>query len=441
MHAAPAIAMFGAIISGTPIPLVTFDGAAASTFAFMELNDPVMGGQSTGKWIVSSEGFGHFSGEVKDVPSLKAPGFIKAAAEGKFSDVSAALGGDLVLTVKTSTPSYTGFRVSFAAGTSAPSYACGGGGSIPFSRGCFKAPFSVPASGSSFVDVHVPFSSFSDMWSPATGKQTKSCAKDADVCPTAKDLKRILRVEVWAEGVDGVVALDVKAITAIPADVKAITAVPADGLQSTVANRPPTPFGTCSAAVQPQLRFGISGRTRPDVPVPLDPHESLAEAVCCDSRARLLAEPQFLFEAPDIDLFARLPDSGTTTFYDSVCGVPLFRAPVGRSRADFFDDTMEHGWPSFRPAEVIKEHVMTNQTSGLVTSSCGTHLGSYLPDARGPRWCMECARARDSNRGWPSGGGLLESTLDIRACMCTIPQCPRGRAQRPLICMRLSACY
>ena len=31
----------------------------------------------------------------------------------------------------------------------------------------------------------------------------------------------------------------------------------------------------------------------------------------------------------------KLPASGVTTFYDSVCGAPLFRAPVGRSLADF----------------------------------------------------------------------------------------------------------
>ena len=49
-------------------------------------------------------------GEVVDVPSLKAPGFIKAAADGKFADASAELDGDLVLTVRSSTPEYKGFQ-------------------------------------------------------------------------------------------------------------------------------------------------------------------------------------------------------------------------------------------------------------------------------------------------------------------------------------------
>merc|ERR1711959_282113 len=87
-------------------------------------------------------------------------------------------------------------------------------------------------------------------------------------------------------------------------------------------------------------------------------------------------------------LFSKL-GSGVTTFYDSVCGVPLFRAPVNRTLADFKADTQEHGWPSFRGAEVVREHVRTDEKTGFVTSSCGTHLGSYLPDAKGPRWCMD----------------------------------------------------
>merc|ERR1719446_1672136 len=150
---------------GLEIPLVTFDNQTGTSFGFTELNDPVMGGQSTGTWNVDSAGhFGVIDGQVVNVPSLKAPGFIKAAADGSFPDASAALDGDLVLMVRSSTPSYTGFRVSFAAGTLSPSYACAGGGGIPLSRGCFKAKFSVPA-GNSFTEIRIPFNSFSDKWS------------------------------------------------------------------------------------------------------------------------------------------------------------------------------------------------------------------------------------------------------------------------------------
>lgn len=140
----------------------------------------------------------------------------------------------------------------------------------------------------------------------------------------------------------------------------------------------------CSAAVQPHLRFNIS--TRMDSMY--FPNESLAESVCCDSRMVSLAEPQFTFAAPDIQLFSALDATSATVFYDSVCGVPLFRTPVNRSLADFEADTNEHGWPSFRTGEVT-EHVKTDRTTGAVTSSCGTHLGSFLPDDKGDRWCID----------------------------------------------------
>jgi len=198
--------------AATDIPLVTFDGVTTTTFEFQELNDPVMGGKSTGTWSQAGT-FGVFEGDVVDVPSLKAPGFIKAAADGHFVDISAAASGALVLRVRSSTPGYGGFRVSFASGTVSPSYACAGGGSIPLSRGCFKTNFSVP-SGNSFTDVVIPFSKFSDKWSPATGDQTTTCAQSADVCPTAFKLSAIKRVELWAEGALGRAQLDIASITA-----------------------------------------------------------------------------------------------------------------------------------------------------------------------------------------------------------------------------------
>merc|ERR1719405_112716 len=131
--------------------LVTFDGAADTSFKFTELNDPVMGGRSTGTWSLG-DGFGIMDGEVVDVPSLKAPGFIKAAADGKFPDVSDFIDGSLVLTVRTSTPEYAGYRVTFVSGAPSPAFSCAAGGSFPGSRGCFKQKFSVPA-GSDFAEV------------------------------------------------------------------------------------------------------------------------------------------------------------------------------------------------------------------------------------------------------------------------------------------------
>jgi len=361
---------------------VTFDGASGTTFKFVEMNDPVMGGESNGTWTVNTDqGFAIMNGEVVDVPSLSAPGFIKSYADGTFKDVSADIDGDLILSVRSTTPEYKGFRVTLAAGTSSPAYACAGGSSIPFSGGCYKATFSVH-SNDSFQDIKIPLNQFSDHWSPATGEHTKECSYDKSVCLTSKDLKKIKRVEFWGEGYLGKVHLEIKSMrfsTKLEQINEPIT-------QSSV--RPSPKFDLCRDGVQDKLNFGISNRLcytgceTPDMP--------LAESVCCDSRNQAGAEPQFLFEAPDINLFDRLDRSKVTTFYDSVCGVPLFKAPVSRTFDEWKAETEEHGWPSFRTPELFSENIIVNETTGYVTSCCGTHLGTYLPDVGGaPRYCID----------------------------------------------------
>lgn len=377
------------------VGLVTFDGTKATTFSFTELNDPVMGGKSTGTWSVDADNsYGIFDGEVVDVPSLSAPGFIKAAATGSFPDASSAADGAFVLKVRTTTPEYQGFRFSFASGATSTSYACAGGGSLPFSRGCFKSKqFNVTADGDDFEEISLPVSSFSDLWSPSTGEQTTTCADDESACPTSDKLKKIQRVEIWAEGALGKVHLEIESISVVGASgAQVLLAAPS-------ASRPPSGSDSCKAAVQSDLLYNISTRSTPEnLQGVVNDTESLAEAVCCDLRAIALAEPQFTFIAPDINLWSHLDETGVTTFYDSVCGIPLFRAPVGRSFEDFQEDTEEHGWPSFREEEVVKENVVTDTDTGYVTSACGTHLGSYLPDDKGERWCIDlsCVAGREA---------------------------------------------
>jgi hypothetical protein len=132
---------------------------------------------------------------------------------GEFNDASLTIHGDLVLKVRSSTPDYTGFRISFAAGALNPRYSCSGGGQLPFSGGCFKALFKVPF-GEDFTDVRVPFSTFSDHWSPSTGDPTITCVDDPKVCPTENDLGHIQLMQVWAEGVKGDIHLEIKSILA-----------------------------------------------------------------------------------------------------------------------------------------------------------------------------------------------------------------------------------
>jgi len=186
--------------SSDDISLVTFDGNPDTTFQFRQTNDPVMGGVSSGSWSVNDEeGYGIEDGEVRDVPSLSAPGFIKATAHGRFNDASSAISGDLILHIRSSTAEYTGYRVSF--------------GNTWNAFKDFKAGFSIEA-GEEFSEVRIPFNTFSSEWDPATGDQTITCDEDPNVCPTAEDLGRIRRIEIWAEGVKGKAHMEVKSISA-----------------------------------------------------------------------------------------------------------------------------------------------------------------------------------------------------------------------------------
>merc|ERR1712048_929226 len=114
---------------------------------------------------------------------------------------------------RTSTPEYAGFRVTFVSGAVSPSFACAGGGSLPLSRGCYKQKFSVPA-GAEFVEVKLPFNTFSDKWSSATGEHNEECAQNKDVCPTASKLSKIQRIEFWGEGAAGKLNLEVQSVSA-----------------------------------------------------------------------------------------------------------------------------------------------------------------------------------------------------------------------------------
>ena len=86
--------------------------------------------------------------------------------------------------------------------------------------------------------------------------------------------------------------------------------------------------------------------------------------------------------------FGTLPEGvDSITFFDVSSGVPLFRAPIGRSWAAFIAESRTHGWPSFRDAEVIWSNVRV-LPGGETVSVNGTHLGHNLPDGTGNRYCI-----------------------------------------------------
>jgi len=113
---------------------------------------------------------------------------------------------------------------------------------------------------------------------------------------------------------------------------------------------------------------------------------STADRICCHNHR--FAEYRGYLEAPEVRLFDRLDPNVEHVFYDSVCGLPLFVAPRGRTFEEFKEESIHHGWPSFRPAEIISENVIIHD-DGRMESKCLTHLGHNLPKGGVDRYCID----------------------------------------------------
>jgi peptide methionine sulfoxide reductase MsrB len=152
----------------------------------------------------------------------------------------------------------------------------------------------------------------------------------------------------------------------------ALASIPQEGIgdESIMAQKA---HGTTQSPVQETLRFSVDRET--------------ADRICSFNRrfaeyAGYWEKTQFRKEFTEM-----VAQSGPVTFYDSVTGKPLFRAPVGRSADDFIAESRIHGWPSFRDSEVIWTNSRMLQ-DGEMVSVDGTHLGHNLPDRTGNRYCI-----------------------------------------------------
>jgi hypothetical protein len=177
-----------------------------------EMNDPVMGGRSTGTFTIDSDtGTAMFIGQVKDVPFLKAPGFIQARTTDKivWPDVTSceALELELRSTALIDDDEYSGYRVSFGT-THAPGgkfYAKGYKATLPM----------VVGSAADFEKIRIPFNEFTDFWDDLTGDPIHTCEENALYCPDIMTLKDMKTVAFWGEGIKGKVSLEIKAIRAV----------------------------------------------------------------------------------------------------------------------------------------------------------------------------------------------------------------------------------
>ena len=132
----------------------------------------------------------------------------------------------------------------------------------------------------------------------------------------------------------------------------------------------PKKHGTSRTPVQDNLRYGCD--------------QAVADRICNFNRhyaehsgyflqTKWLQEVQHQQEA--------------TTYYDSNSGHPLFMAPQNRSFNDFLQESLSHGWPSFRADEVNWQYVRV-LPDGECVSVDGTHLGHNIPDQKGNRYCI-----------------------------------------------------
>jgi len=177
-----------------------------------EMNDPVMGGKSTGTFTIHN-GIGKFEGEVVDVPFLHAPGFIQVRTQKsieRYPDVSTCTGLEIVAKEEhkdtdNTNEGYQGYRISFG-NAHAP-------GGKYFAFGYKSNLKGVPSDD--FGAVTIPFDEFTDFWDDSTGDAIHTCIENQLYCPDEMTLRNMGRIAIWAEGVAGIVSLAIKSISAV----------------------------------------------------------------------------------------------------------------------------------------------------------------------------------------------------------------------------------
>lgn len=185
-------------IDGDDILLETF---ASPRHRWQEMNDPVMGGKSTGTFTIQ-EHVGVFTGNVVDVPFLHAPGFIQARTTDSqpFPDISRC--GAFRIQLQSHTE-YAGLRFSF--GDAHPPH----GKRFAFG---YKTTLSIPTN--EWIEWIIPMSNFTDYWDDATGDPIVTCQEDSRYCPTREALQNLKKMAIWGEGVEGQVHVEIQSIYA-----------------------------------------------------------------------------------------------------------------------------------------------------------------------------------------------------------------------------------
>jgi hypothetical protein len=170
------------------VTLAAFDGTKQSQITWKAINDTAAGGQSTCNFEVM-DGYADYSGICRAMLSTKSPGFARAVTGlpmlAQFEDISNTDG--IILGLRSLDANITRFAFGFC-DSHVNLYRC--------EYESFKASFDlIPTS--SFSEVFLPWSAFSDQWSRSTGRQI------AKSPPHRKNLRSVSQLQFWTEGVVG----------------------------------------------------------------------------------------------------------------------------------------------------------------------------------------------------------------------------------------------
>ena len=231
-----------AAVLSTSAPGATIFEFTNTSKPWIVTNDPVMGGVSNSVFKVA-DGLGVWTGEVKIVPFLKAPGTcqseaapfapmdcsdfdaieITLASTGALRSFQVSWGGTRFSSYTSSVHTWLARALTIALTSNSPfltgPYVPKPAGSPPYRKNAYKAPFNVTETGA-FETIIVPMSAFTSSYSTFTGGCTDHGAvccssQHPEVCPSSLTKSKITDIGIDAQGVVGKFSLRIKTIRAI----------------------------------------------------------------------------------------------------------------------------------------------------------------------------------------------------------------------------------
>ena len=231
-----------AAVLSTSAPGATIFEFTNTSKPWIVTNDPVMGGVSNSVFKVA-DGLGVWTGEVKIVPFLHAPGTcqseaapfapmdcsdfdaieITLASTGALRSFQVSWGGTRFSSYTSSVHTWLARALTIALTSNSPfltgPYVPKPAGSPPYRKNAYKAPFNVTETGA-FETIIVPMSAFTSSYSTFTGGCTDHGAvccssQHPEVCPSSLTKSKITDIGIDAQGVVGKFSLRIKTIRAI----------------------------------------------------------------------------------------------------------------------------------------------------------------------------------------------------------------------------------